>query len=805
MSLKTMFLLSTSLFCMQVIAQDTCTGVLTGKVLDDSQQPLIGATILLLPLQKGEISDALGSFSFTGLCPGTYLMKVQYLGYEHAEFQLEINGKVTFDIHLKEISAELEGVVILDHHDALHTENAINFIELDERKLSELAGKSLGETLKEVTGVNSIQTGPGIFKPVIHGVHSDRVLILNHGLRQEGQQWGAEHAPEIDPFIASNIVVIKDASAIKYGTNALGGVIVINPSELPNRPLLSGTVHTILQSNGRSGAFSSMLEGGIKNMDGWGWRVQGTARRSGDYNTPDYVLTNTGVKELNFSAATGYHKEKIGFDVFFSHFQTQIGILKGTAIGSPEDLATAMESPIPQYTTDFSYKIGEPRQEVSHNLLKINGHIQTTHGDWRIQYGFQNNNRKEYDIRIGQLSQIPSINLKLNSHSLDLEWETLHSERGTVILGLNNILQNNYNISGTQRIPFIPNFTNLSTGVFGVAKLLLKTWTMDFGLRYDYRYYDVTGYDFKNSLYSTTYNFHNISATLGTKVSLAKDHVILLNLSSAWRPPHVAELLSIGRHQSAAAIEYGLLLQDTTNEVRSIGDVNFNTEQSVKFVATYQWNLQSFSLEASPYANYIFNYIFLRPYGVTKSISGTYPFFRYTQTDALFLGIDLSGSWRPVANFQVIPKASLLRASDEQNNNPLVFIPSNKYDLTFRYEKPAFLFIKSFYIESKSIYVARQTRAPRVISPREIVEAQVEGVDLFKDNTSIFDFQAAPKGYFLWNISIGASIRRSHVQYNLRISSENTLNQKYREYTNRLRYYADDIGRNITLSLKCIF
>jgi iron complex outermembrane receptor protein len=85
------------------------------------------------------------------------------------------------------------------------------------------------------------------------------------------------------------------------------------------------------------------------------------------------------------------------------------------------------------------------------------------------------------------------------------------------------------------------------------------------------------------------------------------------------------------------------------------------------------------------------------------------------------------------------------------------------------------------------------------------VEAQVEGVDLFKDDTSIFDFQEAPKGYFLWNISIGASIRRSHVQYNLRISSENTLNKKYREYTNRHRYYADDIGRNITLSLKCIF
>ncbi|MFM9075334.1 MAG: TonB-dependent receptor, partial [Bacteroidota bacterium] len=69
--------------------------------------------------------------------------------------------------------------------------------------------------------------------PVIHGVHSQRILILNHGVRQEGQQWGAEHAPEIDPLIASDIQVIKDASAIRYGVDAIGGVVVVNPPALP--------------------------------------------------------------------------------------------------------------------------------------------------------------------------------------------------------------------------------------------------------------------------------------------------------------------------------------------------------------------------------------------------------------------------------------------------------------------------------------------------------------------------------------------------------------------------------------------
>lgn len=188
--------------------------------------------------------------------------------------------------------------------------------------------------------------------------------------------------------------MIKDASAIKYGTDALGGVIVVNPPPLPETAGLGGSFNSVVQSNGRSGTFSGMLQGGIKGHKGWGWRMQGTARRAGDFHTPDYSLTNTGVKELNFSASTGYHSEHKGIEVYFSHFKTELGILKGTSISNMDDLLAAMERTPPQYTTDFSYNISEPRQEVSHNLIKINGHIHSNFGEWRLQYGFQNNNRQ---------------------------------------------------------------------------------------------------------------------------------------------------------------------------------------------------------------------------------------------------------------------------------------------------------------------------------------------------------------------------------------------------------------------------
>ena len=279
---------------MLAYSQSNCNSIFTGQILDESNKPVIGAAVLLLPGQTGQTSDSIGNFKFAKLCPGTYTVKVQYLGYQDEVLEVQISGRAKRVVRLREVTSELNEVVITGHHDAAHIENANNFVQLDEKQLAESAGKSLGEALKEVSGVNSIQTGPGIFKPVIHGVHSQRILILNYGIRQEGQQWGAEHAPEIDPFIASNIVVIKDASAIKYGTDALGGVIVVNPPELPTASALGGTIQTVLQSNGKASTISGMLEGGIKNHTGWGWRVQGTGRRTGDFNTPHYSLTNTG-------------------------------------------------------------------------------------------------------------------------------------------------------------------------------------------------------------------------------------------------------------------------------------------------------------------------------------------------------------------------------------------------------------------------------------------------------------------------------------------------------------------------------
>jgi len=222
-------------------------------------------------------------------------------------------------------------------------------------------------------------------------------------------------------------------------------------------------------------------------------------------------------------------------------------------------------------------------------------------------------------------------------------------------------------------------------------------------------------------------------------------------------------------------------------------------------VTTYQHRWNAFTLEISPYANYIFNYIYLRPTGISQTVRGTYAYFRYTQTDALFVGADLSAIWRVRPFLKVTPKVSLLRASDARNDDYLIFIPSNWYEVAIRYERPIFAGLKNFFVESKTKYVSRQNRAPRVVTVAEINDAHEQGKDPFENDDSNFDFMEAPSGYFLWNVAAGVSLSGEKTQYDFRLGSENLLNTTYREYTNRFRYYADDLGRNFIISVKCIF
>jgi iron complex outermembrane receptor protein len=167
--------------------------------------------------------------------------------------------------------------------------------------------------------------------------------------------------------------------------------------------------------------------------------------------------------------------------------------------------------------------------------------------------------------------------------------------------------------------------------------------------------------------------------------------------------------------------------------------------------------------------------------------------------------VDVAVIWKLTDHFSLAPKASLLRATDERKNDYLVFIPPNRYELTLRYEKVKVAGFENFYFETGYRYIDKQHRAPRTIMPQTFLDAAKTGTDPLQGSDDNFDFMNAPSAYGLLHASIGVALKGEKTRYDFRVASENVLNSTYREYTNRFRYFADEIGRNFILSAKCIF
>src|SRR5690606_35068735 len=178
--------------------------------------------------------------------------------------------------------------------------------------------------------------GNSIVKPVINGLHSNRILILNNGVRQEGQQWGIEHAPEIDPFTADHWEVVKGAQGVRYGADALGGVIRVSASDIDLDNKWTGGSDVMGQSNGHGGMINARFEGAVKALPGLGWRMQTSGKKLGNYKTADYFLGNTGVNEFNYAGTLQYKKDRNQLELYFSHFGTQLGIFRGAHIRTIE-------------------------------------------------------------------------------------------------------------------------------------------------------------------------------------------------------------------------------------------------------------------------------------------------------------------------------------------------------------------------------------------------------------------------------------------------------------------------------------
>lgn len=744
------------------LSAQKCDLVLRGRVLHlENNQPIEAAYVWLPESATGVVTDANGNFMLKNLCQGQQTIQITFIGHKEIKQSIGLNSATSnLTFKMEEEAVALGTVDVHGHREVVQTTTAVS--TLYGEALLQSRGESLGESLKRVAGVTTFSTGNTISKPVIHGLHSNRILILNNGIRLEGQQWGAEHAPEIDPFLADELTVVKGAETVRYGPEAMGGVILVNPPALPTSKKYATELNLVGNTNGRAGNVAVSHAGGSGKYPGLGYRIQGASRRAGNIQTPTYNQGNTGMSEASLSGALGYSSPKIGAEAYYSFFTTELGILRDAHTGNLSDLLAIIENGAPFTQMDFTYTINNPKQIVTHHLAKLKAHYHLN-PSWKLnfQYGFQKNNRQEFDRRRGELNTRPSLDLELFTNTAELILEHNLKSQWTGSMGIHLIQQANSNVPGTGVTPLIPNYDLLNTGVFVMEKYLKGALELEAGLRYDYRTVSAGRY-VGNELQEANLTYQNGSLFFGGRYQLNSNWSFTSNLGTAWRPPNVNELFSQGLHHGAAAVE--------------LGDANLDTEKSLKWVSGLEFEGKQGTLELTAYANQIRDYIYLNPTGETfVSLRGTFNVYEYLQADALFFGLDLSGTYMFTDQLNGYAKGSIIRAKNTQSDTFFPFIPSDRMDWGLSYSLGENPDQGKNRITLSNVLVAKQHREP------------------------IFDLAPAPPAYALVNLGYSKKLVLFKNTLSLSLQVNNLLNTEFKEYMNRFRYFTADMGRNFQL------
>jgi len=765
-SSKTLLLIILCCCFLSKLRSQICNLTLSGQVLENSsREPIPFASVFLFETEQGIASDSLGRFFFSTTFQGEIHLSINHISYQTEHLTLQLLKDSNIVVLLKPNSLLLNEAAIIGNGDLDTQKNQ----SLRRDKITNAPEKALANQLEDLVGVSSIKNGSGIAKPVVHGLYGNRLSILNNGVTQSGQQWGVDHAPEIDPLVANNIRVIQGVGALEYQGNSLGSIILIEPGNINNEQGLQGGIRYFHQTNGRGHGLNLNLS---RKTSSFAWRVNGTLNKSGDQKTSDYYLKNTGKQEAHAALQLEKQWNKNWFSsLYLSSFNTEIGVLRGSHIGNLTDLRDALQREVPFYTEDnFSYEYNSPYQKVNHHMAKFNTL-------WNIKefqslsvaFAAQYNLRKEFDVRRGGRSDRPAMSIEQVSTFIEAKYQNQLSQKWQLKSGVQLNRIDNANIPETGILPLIPDYISQELGYFLTFSRVLDKTQIEFGGRADFENRNVAAISnsFPREVLRYNRQFQNFGAMFGIAQHLGEKWVFGLNSGYAVRNPEVNELYSGGLHQGVSGIELGDSLLKSEHSIKSTLSIERKKGKKGSFQALF-------------YHQMIEDFINLNPQNeVQLTIRGAFPVFKYEQTNAQLLGFDLLGEWNFTPNLNLLLKYSFLEGRDLQNDLYLVNMPANNASAQLNFSLGKLQKIDLIQLEAKGKYVFRQSN---------ILASQ--------------DFVSPPDAYFILGAGISSDAELKGYPLKLSLRAENILNERFRDYLNRQRYFADGQGFNFIIGIQ---
>ena len=717
-----------------------------GKITDQNNAPLPGATIFVPDLNKGTVSDRNGNYELVSLPNGRIKVQFSFIGYNNDIETLDLNGKsLELNIALKQTPVETQEIVVSGGYNSTQHENAVK-IEVLKLNPDEIKNTpNFTEALMEIPGVDMISKGSGVSKPVIRGLSMNDILVLNNGVRFENYQYSSHHPLGIDEFGIQDVEVIKGPASLLYGSDAIGGVINFikeKPAPVGN---LIGDYNLQLFSNTLGITNNLGIKGASKKLFG-GIRV-------GQKSNADFLqgggafAPNSRFNEISLKANAGGTGKTGTFKVYYDFNNEKLGLVEDEAI---EDITKRGRK------NEIWY------QEFSTHLVSSQNRIYLGRFKLDLNSAFQNTEL----IHFGDVG-VTEIQMKLATLTYETKLYLPSKENSEYIVGFQGLNQKNTNLNNRETI-LLPNATTNNYSIFGLIQFdVLERLKLQTGVRYDYKTIETKTVGSSGDVMSyrgpVSKSFGSFSGSFGAVYNLSERLLLRANFASAYRTPNLAELTSNGPHE----LRY------------EIGNQDLVPENAYETDLSLHYHKENITVDVAGFYNILDHYIFISPTG-EETESGL-NIYRYMQSNSTLFGGEAGVHFHPEKLKWLHLKTTFATVTGKQKNGDyLPFIPANKLRFEIRTEKEKLLFLEKAYVSVNSNWAFEQSN----VAPDE----------------------TPTKGYNLIDLSLGGNIKVNRQYISVNISATNLMDKKYIDHLSTLKEVnLYDPGRNIALSLKIPF
>jgi len=729
---------------------------LKGTVTDEQNNTLPGANIYIPELHSGTATDKDGQYILSNLVIGRFKVQYSYMGYETQIRDVVItDNEMIIDIQLHPSAFHSQEVVISGGRPTSQHENAIKIETISVSSIETSGTPSLMKSIAEIPGVDAISKGDGVTTPVIRGLSTSNILVLNDGIRLGNYQFSANHPYLVDEFGIDKVEVIKGPASLLYGSDAIGGVINFIKEKPANAGSIEGDANLQYHSNTLGPTGNIGIKGSGKKFN---WGLRGGIKSNMDYlqGSGDFV-PNTRFNQASIKSFGGFSTSNANFRVYYDYTKMKAGMCVAPVI--PVITERGRKNKI--WYQDLEMHLVSSKNTLYLKALKLQANLS-------YQYNYRRLQGDEPE------PHFTLVDAKLNTLNYEIKGNHISSERSTFFLALQGMYQQNRNQEAPEHV--LPDYSLNDISISGLVQHdFNEVIHLQIGLRFDNRFIyvpeqDLHGHDHgdegdegkEEKIFEELERYYgNISGSIGLTYEVSEHFLLRANLASAYRTPNVAELTQDGMH----GIRYEQGNRDLTSQRNYEADLSFH------------YHSKRIMFDIGGFYNYINNYVFLALTSDTTDDGQT--IYRYEQNNATIYGLEAIAEVLATEELSIKSIYSYIRGKQSNEEN-LPFIPQNRLKFEIKWLRTELWKFSGFYIKA--------------------------GSEIAFDQKNPATFETGTNGYTLFDAGIGFTFHLSGQPLNLDVIATNLLNRNYIDHLSTLKELGyNDPGRNVTVSIRVPF